>query len=341
MSRSIIYLSLIIVTTFCLSLVSKAFALPDNHKHISFAYITDLNLYPTPLVSRREKNILEKNNGLLIYESQVILQDVIRYINQKLNLDAVVFGGNNIAYLPESKTKENQRESIWQLFLEMTSELKPRAIFVPGLNEMKLLNTDEIINSLKSSGIDSDNLWWSHKIKDFLFIGLNSSFILNDSRLCEKQLIWLKKTLVENKTKYTVLFLHDSVLTPDGIPVKNKNVRELLKTIEEHSQIVLVASGGDYLNRIYNRQNTLFISTSSPIAYPCSYKLIEIDYNKIKVKTLTIPFKGIVKKSEQYLIASDYAIMLFPSSPKLIKNYVKGMNSDLSIDLPISDLRNR
>jgi hypothetical protein len=168
----------IIITLICLfgGYLPLALSLVSNNSNkVSIVYISDLNLYHTPAQNQSEKHILEKQFGILVYESQAVLQEIIRYINQKLNPDVVIFGGNNIAL-----GKKN--ENLWQLFLGIISELKGDVFINLGINEIEIYNTDELIHSLNIFGHRINNLWYSQKIKNYLFIGLDSVSLFNNSR---------------------------------------------------------------------------------------------------------------------------------------------------------------
>ena len=54
----------------------------ENTNSIRFVYISDLNLYPTPQETQRLKSKYEKLDGLLLYETQAIFQEIIRHINK-------------------------------------------------------------------------------------------------------------------------------------------------------------------------------------------------------------------------------------------------------------------
>ena len=302
-------------------------ALPlENEATLRFVYIPDLNLFPTPIASKREKHHLEKKYGLLIYESQAIFQELVRFINRQLDFDLVVFGGNNISNA--SFDFNDQAENFLHLFLDMASELKSVFLIVFGENELKTQNTDELIKTLTTLGLRTNNTWWSYKIKNHLLIGLNSYFLIHENKLAKEEIKWLKEILSQNKNSLTLIFLHDSVITTEGSPIKNLYLLEFFKLMKECPQVKLILSGGQYLNRIRLYENSLFLISSSPILFPCGFKLIEVTSSRLEIKTFNVPLKGIIKKAEMSLIESEFAKELFPDSPKSIKKHVLGVDSD-------------
>lgn len=301
-------------------------------------FLSDLNLYPTPVSTIRVKSFYENKNGLLVYESQAVLQEIIRYINQKLIPDYVIFGGNNIL---DSTDKQfygyaNISEiDLWHLFLDMASELKSNYFFVFGNSELRLNNTDELIRSLNDVSIKSSETWWYKKIvdKNILLVGLDTSLFSVSPSQSNKQIKWLNTILSNNKDFNVLIFAHDSIIDPDGKVINNKFASQVFKLIKQHTHVKLFLSGGGHLNRIRKINHSYLVVSSSVISYPCTFKSVEISSTRLTVKTVKIPLKGIVKKSEKSLLESDFTFMSFPSSPKAVLEYVSGVKSDNDLDV--------
>ena len=309
-----IFFVLIFIFAFC---HYYTFSFGKDNDTLKIAYITDLNLYPTPVINKAEKSYKESRAGLLIYESQSIFQEIVKCLNQKLNPDVVVFGGNNIS--PPD----------WQLFFDMISEIKASICFVVGSNEIKLYKYNDFLKSLKVYELDSNHTWWAKTIDNYLLIGLNSFYLFSgDINLSKEQSKWLKAILSANKDKATVVFLHEPVIDHNGMFVDNKNITQLLEIIRLHPQVKLVVSGNENINRKFIVGGTVYVLASSPIAYPCTFKYIEISDSSIRFEAINIPLKGIVKKAEQSLIYSQWAKTLFPGSIKSIKKHVLGQKTD-------------
>jgi len=305
-----------------------------HERIIKFVYVTDLNLYPTPCSNIRTKSKLEIEKGLLFYESQAVLQDLVSYINLKINPDFVIFGGNNIADFSSSTS-----DDLLQLFLDMTSQLKSSFFIISGENEIKSKNTTDLIRAIKSTGVNSSETWWMYAIpeSDLIFIGLNSALFSVSSSESIKQLNWLSKLLIKNRNKNIVLFMHDSIVQTDGKIVKNKYALKLYKLIKQNPNIRLVASGNTSANRLKLSGKTLFTLTASPLAYPCTFRVFEISDKSLSVKTVKIPLKGIIKKAEKYLIESDFAKSIPQTSAKSIKSYAEGkkVDNEYSLTFPL------
>lgn len=296
-----------------------------------FVYLSDLNLLPTPDSNIRTKSIPEKAKGLLVHESQAVLQDLISYINLKINPDFVFFGGNNVAdYTLISKN--NNSDDPLQLFLDMASQLKPLFFIVIGDNEYKQYNSSDLVRAIKSCSVDSSETWWSYKVldKNLIFVGLNSSILRSNDTEAIKQHKWLAKLLATNKNKVVVLFMHDSLVDINGKVSTNKNSLKLYRLIKQSLNVKLVVSGNCSASRLKLAGHTLFVLSTSPISYPGTFRSFEISDHYVTVSSVKIPLKGIIKKSEKYLIESDWAKTLPGFSPKAIKTYVEGSRVDNS-----------
>ena len=320
---------LIIVTLICSFGGSMAvYAGPLNEEDkINVVYISDLNLYHTPSQSQIEKSSLEKNFGILVYESQTVFQEIIKYINQKLDPDVVIFGGDNIAL-----GKKN--ENLWQLFLDMISELRSDVLVNLGTNEMKMYNTDELIHSLNVFGHKTKTVWYSQKIKNCLFLDLDSISLFNNPKLSKEQLKWFQSVLSQNKNTVTVVTLYHSLLDSEGNIINNSTVKRMMEIISANPQIKLVLFGGEYFNRIHLLNGCLFVNAPSPVVYPCGFKVIELFPDRIKIKTVNIPLKGIVKKALKS--AKEAEFFKTKSSPNNVKSYLSGKTQDLQFDYVFS-----
>lgn len=303
---------------------------------IKFLYISNLNLLPTPLSTKIEKSNIEKKYGLLIYESQSVFQELIRYINQKLDFDFIVFGGNNIFF---SKNEESiVTEDIWQLFLDMASEIKSQILIAFGENEIKTKNTLQLLHALNLYGVKADNTWWSYDFKDYLFVSLNSFYFLSNHLISKEELNWFRNLILKNKNKFTVVFLDETLVNSNFEPIKNNYINEFYEIVNKSPQIKLIVSSSKYLNRIKLVNKKIHVINSSLISFPCSFKLIEISPKKIKIKSYPVPLKGIVKKAEESLFDSDIAKEFYPNSPKAVKRHVLGLPDDTNFEVDLSNL---
>ena len=251
----------------------------------------------------------------------------------------MIFGGNNI--YSDASEQVNSSLNIMHLFLDMVSEINSDIFFIFGNNDQKICRREELVNALNLIGVHTDNLWWSVIKNNFLLIGLDSELFFNNSPHIQIHLKWLKDVLSINSKLPTVIFMHEGIFAEDGAIIKNKNITKFLEILKQNPQVYLLVSGGEYLNRVKIVGNSVYVSSASPIAYPCSYKVIELSSDKIKIDTLNIGLKGVIKKAEKSLLESYRASNYSKNSPKSIKDYVVGDKSDRKFEISSEHLRNR
>jgi len=153
------------------------------------------------------------------------------------------------------------------------------------------------------------------------------------------------ETLSENKDSKTVIFLHNPLIYPDGRIMPGESIKTFFDIVAKNPQVILLLSGGSYLNRVKLLQNVVYVLSPSPVVFPCGFREIEIDKGVISVKTVNIPLKGVIKKAESSLKDSEFAKTMYPDSPKKVLNYVSGTAFDVKASIKLenlkSNLRNR
>ena len=310
--RIFVFLFVVSVTVLMAFQISGAI-----EKKLRFVYITDLNLYHTPNSTQTKKHINELKNGILVYESQAIFQELIRELNKKINPDFIVFGGNNIS-------DSSPAEKLWQLFLDISSEINTDLLICFGKNEIKNYSTFDLSKSLSNFSINSTRTWYSKMFGDYLFIVLDTVSLLNNKNIAIEQLNWLKSTLLKNKHFITVIIVADSFFYSHDDLSENKYFNSLEEIISQNPQVKLVLSGGNYLNRSSFKDSTVYLDSASTTVYPCTFRIIELGHNELSVQTLPISLKGVIKKAEKSILDSDLAKNSFPSSPVQIKAFLSG-----------------
>ena len=310
----------------------SASALYASDDKINILYISDLNLYHTPSQNQEGKHILEKKFGIQIYESQAIFQEIIKYINQKLSPDIVIFGGNNISDVKKT-------ENLWQLFLDMVSEIKSDVFVNLGVNELKNYNTDELTSSLNIFGHQKNNLWYSQKINNYLFIGLDSTSLFNNPKLSKEEFKWFISTLSGNMSIPTIVALYHPLLDLEGNIVNNSLAKKIIEIISVNPQVKLVLSGGEYFNRVHLLNGCVFVNSPSPVVYPCSFKVIEFLPDRVKINTVNIPLKGVIKKALKS--AQEAEVFKAKTSSNNVKSYLSGKGQDLQFEYHFSNLKDR
>ncbi len=325
------------ISVLLVCLLITPFSLFAESRKFKFVYITDLNLYPTPIKTQYVKHSVEKDKGLLIYETQVILQELIKTINQKISPDFVVFGGNNIINLKAINNDVNSLEpsDLWHLFLDMISEIKSDYYIVFGENESSNISKDELLKSCGQMGLRSNKTYWSKKFDEFNFFVISlDNEIFSKSSYALEEYKWFKSEIIKNKNLDTVVFINKPIISENGVVNASPMSKSLFDLLLKHSQLKLLISGNYHLNRIRSSSGPLFVISSSPSAFPCTYKLFEVSGSMIKIQSVKIPLKGIVKKSQTYILDSKLVTDTSLGSSKAVLNYLSGKktDNDLSVD---------
>lgn len=287
------------------------------NKPVSFAYISDLYFYPTPL-NASGMSLLEKKDGILINETQTITHELVNYINKNYTLDFVAFGGNNI-----SPFNRDCLGSCYLLFVDVVKELKCKIVLLFGEADIQNNSTLELLRASELLGYKTNYTWWAKELNGYLFIALDSSAFKYSTNLFNEQLKWLENLLESHKENKIIVFVNNSLINHDLSLKDDKHSSELQKIINRYSNIKLIVSGNELITRIFkNSTNQVFLISPSPSAYPCSFPVVELYSDRIVIKIVKLPLKGFIKKAEQSLIYSERAVNRFHSNPKDILNHV-------------------
>ena len=309
----------------------------DLECHLSRAFKTEEIKYPykdfTPfkMVFLPDINLSfkDKDGEILYKESLVILQDVLKTLNQEENLDFVVFGG-------DLTDNADGKFSDIPMFLDTVSELKAKYYAIIGDREAHLADGFSKENFTKEfDEFDNKTLdqtfWEVEPVKNVLLIGLDTS-IKNEENgyLNLHQLFWLDNILKNNRDKFTIIVMHHPPLITTEID-KNKWQKYTLQKpdlfrqlINLYPQVKIVLSGHHHCNYVKKINEKLFMTQPSIVEYPNSFNILKIYPDRVEVKNKKISFKQIIKEARKKLINSDYAKEFNSKNPKSVLKYNRG-----------------
>ena len=294
---------------------------PDfkDFKPFKMAFIPDVHL-----------SFNQKDDWILYNESLVILQDVIKTLNNEPDLNFVVFGGNLI---------HNKDQQLYDLptFSETATELKVPYLVIPGDRDVDLiesLSKHDFCTEFLKNGFENNNktYWAIEPVPNVVLIGLDTT-VLNSTEgvLTPVELEWLDNTLSSNKDKFTIIVMHHGALPACDQDLKapwNKlilnNSSDFLGIIKKYPQVKVVLSGHHHLNSTKISNNTLFIQTPSIAAYPNQFKMLTFYPDRVEIKNEQISYKQLVKKAKQAIINTDYAHQYNLQKPKEILKLQEG-----------------
>lgn len=275
----------------------------------------------------------------LFHESQLILQSVVKKINE-LQVDFVMFGGDQIEGL-------GKNEANWNLFLDVVQGLNCPWHFVLGdkdvgsvVDKMAVFGPD-----WKGKGIEGNTSYWSSDFASNVhLIGLDTSRTESkEGLLSSRQLSWLKKDLEKNSSKFTIVFSHHPLLPPAPYDTGNSpwtsyvvsNAASGREVLAASPYVRLALSGHIGLNKLQKEGNIYYVSNAALISYPCSFKVFRVDQDKIEMESFQIQYKAFVDKARKNLIESTLAYYYDKGKPKEYARLSEGETLDQTALLPL------
>ncbi len=264
----------------------------------SFAFISDCHL-----------TSVRTDNYMLLQESQLFLQDVIKQLNV-LKPDFVLFGGDQTQGIGDN-------DANWQLFLDIVQGLECPWYFVLGETDVSGYPPVNKVGTFgrdwKGRGIESDSTYWSvEALPGIRLIGLDTSQAGSTiGNVDQAQLAWLEESLKKDDSLFTIVFSHHPLLEPQQLEGAQQYLlpqADMIRTILEKSQKKVISlSGHMHVNNIQWHNNIWYILSPSLDVYPCSFRLFKVLPEKIDVRTYQVNFPALVKKAKINLQNSNLA----------------------------------
>jgi len=236
----------------------------------------------------------EKDGSMLDKESLVILQDVVKNVNQRQDVDFAVFGGNLTG-------NSDGVFSDLQMFLDTVADLHPKYYSILGNREADVAEgVSKGVFAGEFDEFDYDEqmqtFWKAEITENVLLIGLDSSLKGTDKGYINiHQLFWLDTILKNNRDKFTIIAVHHS-------PYSSLEKPDLfLDLLNLYPQVKVVLSGHDLKTTVIKENDRVFITCPSIVSYPNEYKILEIYPDKVKIDSEHISFKQLIKKARKKL----------------------------------------
>ncbi len=228
----------------------------------------------------------EKNTSYKFLEkSAALLDDAILQINTSGPYDFVMFTGDLI-----NKPQESELEK----FLTHAKNLIYPWYAIDGNHDINIdgpLTKKRFISILGDSNekMRQKNIYYAFTPKKgYRVICLDSIIdykITTNGEIPNEEFIWLKNELDTHKKDTLIICTHVPIIEPFSSPNhKLLNEYEVRKLIKSHSNPVLVLQGHYHGTKIKLIDNMLVISCPSLVSYPNSFRIININTNKSKVK---------------------------------------------------------
>lgn len=250
-------------------------ALCANATCVRIAQLTDVHIGPKD--DEKTATSIDKLNA------------AIQSINDRQDIDVVVFTGDNI-------DKSNAKDL--KTFCSLARNLnKPYYVLLGNHDAYKVsgIPQEDYMKAIKKTNKNqktSDQNFIFSVNKDIKAICLDATtpnIPSSHGFFREKTLKWFKKTLLANQDKKILIFQHFPLVPPE----EQKQLR-LLEPEEEASilynnkNILLVASGHYHVGGINIDENGIYHISTPSLLMSSQYRIIEINYNKRKPKCFEI-----------------------------------------------------
>jgi len=295
----------------------------------SFAFISDIHLCSGL-----------QDSTVLLQESQLFLQDVVKQLNMR-KLDFVIFGGDQV----EGPGKD---DSYWNLFIDVLQILNAPWYFILGEADVSGRKAvDKMVEygpDFKGRGLTNGKPYWSaDPVSNVHLIGLDTAKPnTTTGDLSTEQLAWLKSDLEANHGKFTIALSHHPLLAPppyDGGPpwddymvLQGASAREILAGSRD---VRLCVSGHVPINKVQQEGGIWYVSAATVAMYPCQFKIFTVSPESIHVETLQISYDALVKKAKKIMETSRLAFQYSSSRPQTFLKLAEGEELDRNALLPL------
>ncbi len=322
------FLAGMVALTSTLTLPLRSDAAVGIFQPFSFGYVSDVHL--TTGVP---------DSYMLVHESQLFLQDIVKQLNGH-NLSFVIFGGDQVHSV-------GPNDANWNLFQDVAQGLEMPWSFVLGERDI----TSEIpVDKMrtygpdwKGHGIETDKPYWSQNpLPNIHLIGLDTSLPNTTAGdISNRQLDWLKQDLQAAKRKLIIVFSHHPLLPPPpydgGSPwdeftlQRAAAVREVLGS---SPFVHLAVNGHVHTSKVQQERDIWYVSCPSLAVYPCAYRVFRVSPDNVTIETYEVGFPALVKKARKALISSDLAYKYDSAKPAAFLEIVEGDREDQNAILP-------
>ena len=228
----------------------------------------------------------EQNTSYKFLEkSGSLLDDAIFQINTTGAYDFVVFSGDLI-----NKPKESELK----IFLEHAKKLVYPWYAIDGNHDICIdggLTKTRFIEMISDENkkMNNKNIYYAFTPKrGYRVICLDSIIIdrvTTNGEISKEELDWLQKELNEHENETVIICTHVPIYEPFSSPAhKMLNEYEVKRVIKSHKNPVIILQGHYHAAKIKQDGNILAISCPSLVTYPNSFRVININTSKNKVK---------------------------------------------------------
>lgn len=227
----------------------------------------------------------ENTSYKFLKKSGDLLDDVISQINTSGAYDFVMFTGDLV-----NKPKVSELE----IFTQHVNKLIYPWYAINGNHDISIdgdLTKQKFIQVLANANdrMNQKNIYYAFTPKrGYRVICLDSIIdykITTNGEISNEEFLWLKDELDNHEKDTLIVCTHVPILEPFSSPNHRLiNAYEVKKLLKSHKNPVIVLQGHYHAARLKQEDNMLFIACPSLVTYPNSFRVININANKNKVK---------------------------------------------------------
>lgn len=227
----------------------------------------------------------ENTSYKFLKKSGELLDDAVFQINTSGSYDFVIFTGDLI-----NKPKESELEK----FLQHTKALIYPWYAIDGNHDICIdggLTKEKFMNILGEYNpkMKNKNIYYAFTPKKgYRVICLDSIIdykVTTNGEINKKELEWLQGELDKYSKETVIICTHVPIVEPFSSPNhKLTNEYEVRRILKSHKNPVIILQGHYHAVKIKQDNNILAISCPSLVTYPNSFRVVNINTNKNKVK---------------------------------------------------------
>jgi 3',5'-cyclic AMP phosphodiesterase CpdA len=227
----------------------------------------------------------ENTSYKFLKKSGDLLDDVISQINTSGAYDFVMFTGDLI-----NKPKVSELE----IFTEHANKLIYPWYAIDGNHDISIdgdLTKQKFIQVLANANdrMNQKNIYYAFTPKrGYRVICLDSIIdykITTNGEISNEEFLWLKDELDNHEKDTLIICTHVPIVEPfSSQNHRLVNAYEVKKLLKSHKNPVIVLQGHYHAARLKQEDNVLYVSCPSLVTYPNSFRVINVNTHKNKVK---------------------------------------------------------
>ena len=227
----------------------------------------------------------ENTSYKMLKDADKLLDDAISQVNTSGAYDFVIFTGDLI---------NTPKVSELEKFINHANNLVYPWYAIDGNHDIGIdgpLTKKKFISVLGENNrkMKQDNIYYAFTPKKgYRVICLDSIIdykITTNGEIPKEELEWLAKELDEHKNDTIILCSHVPVYEPfSSQNHKMVNELELKRVLKTHSNPIIILQGHYHAAKLRQENNILIVSCPSLVSFPNSFRVININTNKNRVK---------------------------------------------------------